>query len=263
MAHVERRERILELLAETGFATVEDLSSRLEVSSMTIRRDLQRLEDESLLRRLQGGATVAHGGEPAFAERTVEALPEKRAIARAAAAMVTDGEAVILDTGTTALEVARQLARRRNLTVITNSLRVVDALSRVSDTRLLVTGGTLKQTELALVGPVAERMLMERRADIAFISASGFSLPDGATDYEDLEVAVKRAMIQVSRRTYLIVHSSKLGRVSPLVIVAAAAFDGLITDSGVAPTFADEVRTAGLHLTVATPAAAVFGEVAR
>ncbi len=255
MSYPQRRESILEVVAELGFASVEQLSERSGVSQMTVRRDLQHLEDEGLLRRTHGGATMAQrAGERGFAERTSEALSEKRAIGRAAAALVEDGQTIILDAGTTALEVARQLTGKRSLTVITNSLRVLDALCYSNHIHVLGTGGILKHQELAMVGPTAEKTLQERRVDIAFISASGFTVKDGATDYEDLEVAVKRTMLSSSQRKYLIVDSTKLGITRPLIIAPSQAFDGLITDSGITAGFSDAARQANLHLIVATPA---------
>ena len=114
-----RREKILELVAEVGFATVEELGGRFEVSQMTVRRDLQSLEDEGLLRRTHGGATVGNrAGERGFAERSAEALPEKRAIGRVAAGLVEDGQTIVLDAGTTALEVARQLTGKKEITTL-------------------------------------------------------------------------------------------------------------------------------------------------
>jgi DeoR/GlpR family transcriptional regulator of sugar metabolism len=255
MSYPQRRESILEVVAEVGFASVEQLSSRLSVSQMTVRRDLQRLEDEGLLRRTHGGATVTQrAGERGFAERASDALSEKRAIGRAAGALVEDGQTIILDSGTTALEVARQLTGKRSLTVITNSLRVLEALSHSNHIQVLGTGGILKHQELAMVGPLAEKSLQERRVDAAFISASGVSIADGATDYEDYEVAVKRAMLAAARRAYLIVDSTKVDVMTPLIIAPCSAFEGLITDSGISASFAEAARDANLSLLVAAPA---------
>jgi DeoR family transcriptional regulator, fructose operon transcriptional repressor len=250
-----RRERILQVLAETGFASVEDLCQLLDVSPMTIRRDLQRLEEEGLARRTHGGAVVADSsGERGFRERTSVGLSQKRAIGRAAAGFVRDGQTITLDAGTTTLEIARQLASRSGITVLTNSLRVLDALSGRLEIGVVCTGGTLKHRELALVGPVAESMLAERRPDIAFCSAAGFSLSAGATDYEEAEVAVKRHMIRAARRKYLVADSSKANVVTPMIICQMREFDALITDEGLPEQVASDLRTSGIEVIIAQPA---------
>jgi DeoR family fructose operon transcriptional repressor len=230
-----RREAVLGHLAEGGYATVEALARRLSVSQMTIRRDLDRLEQERLVHRTHGGALLddSVSGERTIDERVGVALAAKRAIGRASAALIEDGDTVIVDAGTTTLELARHLVGRRGVTVISNSLRVLETLSRSAELRVLGTGGELKQRELAFVGPVTETMLAERRATIAFISASGCTLTDGPTDHEDAEVAVKRAMIAASRRRYLVLDATKFGRVAPLVISPLTAFDGVVTDAKV------------------------------
>jgi DeoR family transcriptional regulator, fructose operon transcriptional repressor len=249
-----RRERILQVLAESGFAGVEDLRQILDVSPMTVRRDLQRLEGEGLARRTHGGAVVADSsGERGFSERTTVGLSQKRAIGRAAAGFVRDGQTIVLDAGTTTLEIARQLASRSGITVLTNSVRVLDALGGRSEIGVVCTGGTLKHRELALVGPVAEAMLAERRPDLAFCSAAGFSPAAGATDYEEAEVTIKRAMMRSARRKYLVADSSKADVVTPMIICQMRAFDGLITDEDLPAHIAHDLQTSGIEVITAQP----------
>jgi DeoR/GlpR family transcriptional regulator of sugar metabolism len=246
----------LTALAEDGYAPVEALARRLGVSQMTIRRDLDRLENDHLVARVHGGATLDDGrgnAERALGERVVESQPEKRAIGREAANLVDDGDTVIIDAGTTTLEVARQLIGRTGLTVVSNSLAVLETLAQSPGIRVIGTGGEIKQREQAFVGPVAEAMLAQRRASIAFISVAGCSLPDGATDHEDLEVAVKRAMIASSRRRYLVLDASKFGRVAPLVIAPLAEFDGIVTDVRLAKDAVSELRARDLEVIRAHP----------
>lgn len=250
-----RRKSILAEIAEAGYASVEALARNLDVSPMTIRRDLARIESEQLIQRTHGGAMLKTSAnrERAIDERAEVALAQKRAIGRAAASLVANGDTVIIDAGTTALEAARQLRGRTGVTVITNSLRVLDELSRAEGLTVHATGGLLKHGEQALVGPVAERMISERRATIAFISASAFTLGDGAMDYEDAEVAVKRAMMAAAARRYLLLDSTKLRHVAPLVIAAATEFDGLVTDHLVVDRVAEAIKRRGIDVVVATP----------
>jgi DeoR/GlpR family transcriptional regulator of sugar metabolism len=250
-----RREAILARLAESGYATVDSLAQQLAVSNMTVRRDLDRLANEKLVNRTHGGATLddGRGGERSVDERLGESHAEKRAIGRAAAEMVEDGDTVIIDAGTTALEVARHLMGRSDITVISNSLRVIEALSQSEGIRTIATGGELKQRELAFVGPVAEGMLAQRRATLAFISASGCTPEDGPTDYEDAEVAVKRVMVAHARRCFLLLDASKFGRTAPLVIAPLDEFDGVISDAEISAEMAEFLQRSGLELVRATP----------
>lgn len=250
----ERREKILRMVAELGFVTVDVLGSTLGASQMTVRRDLQHLEDQGLLRRTHGGAaTGSPSGDSGHDERTARALPAKRAIGRGAADLIKDGQTIFLDAGTTAVEVARQLKGRRRATIITASLRVIDALLHDPNVHVIATGGTIRSSQLAMVGGPAEAMLSERRADVAFIGAAGFSVEDGAMDFEDAEVAVKRAMIRNAKVIYLILDSTKIGRTTPLVVAEAHRFSAIITDDGITPEQAGLIREAGVEVIVAVP----------
>jgi DeoR family fructose operon transcriptional repressor len=254
----ERRETILTALAEGGYLPVEMLARQLDVSQMTIRRDLDRLEEDGLVLRVHGGATLddGRGGiERAVDERIMESQTEKRAIGREAAALVKEGDTVMIDAGTTTLEVARQLVGRSGITVVSNSLAVLETLAQSPGMRVIGTGGEIKQREQAFVGPVAEGMLSQRRATIAFISATGCSMSDGPTDYEDSEVAVKRVMIACSLRRYLVFDASKFGRVAPLVIASLSEFDGVITDTRLTDEMATELRLRDLDVIRAEPLA--------
>jgi DeoR/GlpR family transcriptional regulator of sugar metabolism len=246
-----RQVSILEVVASTGAATTRELSAHFGVSEMTVRRDLQTLEDRGLVRRIPGGATVPSSpSERSFRERLGVRLSEKRAIGRTASALIKDGDTVVLDGGTTTLEIARQLTGRVELTVITNSLRVLDALAGSPQIRVIATGGSLKHRELVLVGPMAQRMLSEMRADLAFISSAGVVPTDGPMDFEDMEVAVKRAMIGTAAKCYVVADSSKFGVVRPMLIAPMATFLGVITDEGLPRSAAADLRRAGLEVRV-------------
>jgi DeoR/GlpR family transcriptional regulator of sugar metabolism len=246
-----RQEEILELVASMGVATTRELSGHLGVSEMTVRRDLQVLEDGGLVRRIHGGATVpASPSDRSFRERRGIRLSQKRAIGRGASGLIKDGQTIILDAGTTTLEIAHQLTGRSKLTVITNSLRVLDALAGSPQISVVATGGNLKHRELAFVGPTAVRMLSDRRADLAFISASGVLVGDGPTDYDDVEVAVKRAMIEASAQQYVVVDSSKFGVVCPVLIAHMEIFHGVVTDAELPGSTHNDIRHAGLDVVV-------------
>ena len=254
MASTDRRELILALVTELGYASVESLAERADVSAATIRRDLDRLTGEGLLSRTHGGAAASsRGREHPFGARTSVALPQKRAIGRAAADLVRDGEVVMIDGGTTMLEVVRQLVGRSSLEIVTHSLRALQATVDAPRIKVFSPGGTLKHQELALVGPTTEAAIRTRRAAIAFIGASGFIPGDGATDHDELEVAVKQAMMSSSARQYLVADSRKLGVARPVLIAPLTAFTGIVTDDGIPPDVCRELRDEGLEVVVATP----------
>lgn len=250
-----RREAILNELAEDGYVAVEALARKLDVSQMTVRRDLDRLEQEKIVLRTHGGAMLdlGRGGERSIDERIVESYSEKRAIGRDAAKLVNQGDTVIIDAGTTCLEIARQLIGRSGITVLSNSLPVLEMLSQSDGLTVIGTGGEIKRREVAFVGPVAERMLSERRATLAFISASGCALAEGPTDYDDAEVAVKRVMIAKSLRRYLVLDATKFGRVAPLVISPLSEFDGIVSDNRLSIELRKGLRRRELNVMCAKP----------
>ncbi len=254
MTATDRRELLLALVMELGYASVKSLSERTRVSAATIRRDLTWLHGEGLLSRTHGGAAASTGNrEHPFGERASVALPQKRAIGRAAASLVRDGETVMIDGGTTTLEIARQLSGRSSLKIITHSLRALQALVHSPKITVFSPGGTLKHRELALVGPTTEAAIGRRRAAIAFIGAAGFVVGDSATDHDELEVSVKQAMMASSERTYLVCEFRKLGIAAPVVIAPLAAFTGIVIDDGVPPSTRQALRDAGFEVVVAKP----------
>ncbi|MFE7977045.1 DeoR/GlpR family DNA-binding transcription regulator [Streptomyces shenzhenensis] len=205
----QREEWIVRLLRDHGTVSANELVQKLKVSAPTVRRDLERLEAEGVLRRVHGGAHLigAPHGEPATFEALVdEGAAEKDAIAAAAAALVQDRQVVVLDIGTTTVRIAERL-RGRAVTVITNSLAVLDVLREDEAVDLVMLGGSLNRRYHALSGPLAEDALASVSGDIAFLSCSGVR-PDGSVvDDMGQEAVVKRAMVR---------------RVSSVVLVATA-----------------------------------------
>ena len=252
----DRRSAICELVTELGYVSVDALAGRTGVSLATIRRDLDELAQEGLVERTHGGAAAATGlhlQEYPFNERASVAMPEKRAIGRAAAAMVRDGDTIMIDGGTTCLEIARQLVNRPRLQVITHSVRALEALLRAPNVTTFATGGTLKQKELVLVGPTTESVLRSRRATLAFVGASAFSPTDCATDFDEREVAVKQAMMSSAQRTFLVVASRKLATAATVVVAPIEAFAGVVTDDGLPESALRELRERGLEVVLAKP----------
>lgn len=231
MGSAERLKKIVEAVSGAGSASVAELAELTGASEMTIRRDLEALADQGVLERYRGGARslLLRGQEPPFALRAREGLEAKRRIAAEAAAMLSEGESVVLDSGTTCLEVARAL-RHRRLTVMPLSLHAANALVGAPDLRVLLPGGEPRPGELALTGPLAEASLAALRFDTAIIGCCGLSAPDGLTAYDLADAAVKRAAIASSRRVIAVADAGKLSRAALAVVGPASALHTVVTD---------------------------------
>jgi DeoR/GlpR family transcriptional regulator of sugar metabolism len=236
-----RREAILELLQAQRAVTVAEIEERFGVSPMTARRDLAELERQGQARRTHGGAVLpsTSSHEDSFSARMATATAAKRALAVAAAATVEDGEALFLDSSTTAYHLAEVLIRDdRPVTVVTNSLPIIDLIS--SNARetieLIAAGGQLRRISRSFVGPVAVDALKRHWTDRAFLSVKGIA-PDGTlTDADPLEAEVKRAMIAQAGKATLLVDGGKLDRrglsvIGPVTGCAEVLVAGLAEDS--------------------------------
>ncbi|MGE5675637.1 MAG: DeoR/GlpR family DNA-binding transcription regulator [Mycobacterium leprae] len=240
----DRERSILARLSTSRFATVQELSALLDVSEVTVRRYLEKLEQDGMLTRTRGGAFLNESmlEESSFGSRRDQYIEEKRRIAVAAAAMIDDGDTIALSAGTTTYEIARCLKERRNLTVVTNSISIASELATCPGIRLLVTGGTCRERSLALVGALAERSLVGLYVNQTFLGTSGFSLEHGLTTPNFEEALVNAAMVRAARRTVVAVDSSKFGQVSLSLIVPVAAVHSVITDTGAPAEVLDALR---------------------
>jgi len=249
----ERRRRVMEALARRGAVGVAALSHALGCSEATLRRDLQRLEEEGLLRRTHGGAMLA--GDSAEAElppwdKATLQVAEKRAIADAAARLVAPGECVALNSGTTTLEVARQLRAIDALRVVTNSVGVAAELAGAPGLEVTLTGGTLRGS-LELSGPLAEQSLRNIYVDTAFIGVDGLTAQHGLTTYNQVEAYINRAMIGQARRVIVVADHTKIGRVMMALIAPARDVAVLVTDAAAPRDHLDRLRAAGIEIVVA------------
>jgi DeoR/GlpR family transcriptional regulator of sugar metabolism len=248
----ERRRRILEIVnqKDSGVVSVEELAALLAVSAMTVRRDLDWLEALSLVRRVRGGAVAFRtlADEKAFHDRGGVFSHEKQAIGRVAAQMVRDGERIILDAGTTTLEVARNLGHLENVAALTNALPVAEALCQHPRISTILLGGMLKRRELCAVGPMVTEQLAHLSVDKVFLSAAGFNIPRGITDHDMLETEVKRAMIRAAREVILVADSSKWGAVCLVQIAALRAVHALVTDNGLPPEAVEAIEAEGVRV---------------
>ena len=248
----ERRQHILSLIQKRGRVLVDELSNDLDLSKITIRKDLDYLQSKDLLIRTHGGALPAKSGalsDPSIQEKEELHREEKIRIATAAAALVSEGQCIILDSGTTTIEIARSLTSLRHLTVITNALNIAAELAR-SDFEIILIGGTLRKNSLSVVGPLAEDVLKEMHADIVFLGVDGFDINVGLTTPNVLEARVNRAMVKAAEKVVAVCDSSKFNRRSLSLIVGADAIHHVITDKKLAPEDIKAIQDAGIEITI-------------
>jgi DeoR family fructose operon transcriptional repressor len=250
-----RRLRIVEILntRESGAASVVELGELLRVSNMTIRRDLDWLAENDLLRRVRGGAVLQRAllSEASFCERSGRFSDEKRLIGWAAAQLIRDGDTIILDAGTTTQQVARNLAVRGRLSVVTNALPVAQEVAKSPRASCIMLGGMLKQKELCTIGPSVVEQLSHLSADMLFLSAGGFT-DKGVRDADLWEAAVKQAMIRASTEVVLVADSSKWGRVALAEIAPLRSIHRIVTDALLPAGAVAEIQAEGVQVVIAS-----------
>jgi DeoR family transcriptional regulator, fructose operon transcriptional repressor len=232
MLPTQRRQAILAQVREQAAVSAEDLSREFDVSVETIRRDLRRLQSDGLLERVYGGATRPSGrsSEGSFAARSTRHIERKRAIAALAAALVEPEETIVIDIGTTALEVARALPASFRGRVLTNSVPAAMELSGRDDIELLVCGGQIRPGDGACSGAHAEAFFAEFYADRAFLGSGGVHPEAGLTDYHPAEVVVRRTIIAHTAKNYVLADSSKLGVIAVRRVCQLDQVTAVLTD---------------------------------
>lgn len=225
----ERRQRIVDELDRLGRVDVAALADLLGVSPDTVRRDLRSLDGRGALRRTHGGALVPDAARLPWAQRTSVEPDAKTAIGRLAAALVHAGDCVILDAGSTVLELARHLTVRP-LRVLTSSLDIAALFAADPDVELALTGGDWDAGSRYLTGSDALATLSARRGDLAFLGACAIDARAGLTSISDRDAAVKRAMITAAARTVVLADRTKLGQVEPHLVAGLDSLVALVTD---------------------------------
>jgi DeoR family transcriptional regulator of aga operon len=247
----ERRREILAILHHDGRCLVGDLARVLAVSEVTIRQDLDALEQEGLLRRTHGGAILSEklGLERPFQVEESARRDEKQRIARAAIDLVSDGDTLILDVGTTVTEAARLLAAEKTRPIVfTNGLNIAAILEANPDVTTVVTGGTLRAKQHSLVNPFGQLILDRIHADLAFIGANGIESEHGVTNVNSAEAEIKALFIKAARRRVVLADSTKVGKVALAKVADVKDIDTLITDHEADPRELDLLREHGLEV---------------
>ena len=247
----ERRGRLLDLIRVRGFAALEELVRELGVSESTIRRDLDALEEQGAAKRTHGGVLYA-GGMPRLAEfdeRQPSHWAAKRAIAVKAAEVITDGETVLLDGGTTTYEVARLLVGR-SLQVVTNSLPVANLFASESRTDLVLLGGYVSPRTGVCLGPYANELLARLHVTTTILSAAGIA-DEGLFNAHLLLAETEQAMLRAAGRVVVVADSSKFGQKSLTLVSPLDAIDVVVSDNGLPDDWRRKIAAAGSQLIVA------------
>jgi len=248
-----RRRAICELLKSHKVLTVEYLSSLFGASLMTIRRDLDFLSTQGLLQRVHGGAAVrrSEAEEPPYTIREREMQLEKQWIGLQAASMVGERDVILIDIGSTLLNLVRSLPVERGITVVTHWLPAVLEMGRRAPSKVILLGGEVNFGELSTTGGYTEEMLQNFNADKLFLGVAGVSPELGLTDYNTGEIQVKRQMIKCAKKVIVLADHTKFGRVAPLKIAGLSSVHQIVTDEGLAEADRRAIESLGVEVVIA------------
>lgn len=239
-------------MRSAGVVSTEALASELDVSSETIRRDLLVLEEQGVLQKVHGGATIAGSSvavsEPPFDVRSEEELQRKQRIASLAAGLIPSGSLAFIDVGTTALLAAKALPHALAATIVTASLRIAVELSDRPGLDVLVTGGRLRKGELALSGMLATATLAEMHFDVALLGSGGLHSEAGLTDYYYDEAQARRAIIARSARSYILCDGTKFEKIAQYRVAGLADFTGVVVDEAPDEPLAKALQQSGAQI---------------
>jgi DeoR family transcriptional regulator of aga operon len=254
---VLRRQRMAELIARRGFVRVSELADVFGVSEVTVRSDLAALGESKDIRRVHGGAVPreAPDRESSFEESLEASASHKQAIGTLAASLVSSGQSILLDVGTTTLAVAQALKKRTDLedvVIITNGLHIALELeSEIPRFTVIVTGGALRPLQHSLVQPLARAVLDQVHADVAILGCNGVDVASGVTNVNLPEAEVKQLMVAAAERVIVVADASKLGRASLGTIAPLSRVDLLVTSEGAEPALVADLSAAGVEILTA------------
>lgn len=234
MLAVDRRNKIEELIQKNKSVLVLELAKLFDVTTETIRGDLEKLEKQGILVRTYGGATLSEGSESDIPvqDREIINFDGKQRIGRAAAKFIKDGETVFLDASTSSLHIARSIKEKKGVTVITNSERIINELAPCENIRVISTGGRLSQRNMSYVGRIVEKTIRESYfANKVFFSCRGATTARGLTESNEAEAEIKKAMIDCSESSFFLCDHTKIGKLGVPVISDFSGIDFLITDT--------------------------------
>lgn len=230
----ERRKEIILLLKKEKRASVNELSKKFDVSRATIRRDLSELEKNGFIRRTHGGAILSGSSklEPSFKEKEDKLASEKEAIGKKAASIIKNGDTIFIDAGTTTRYIIDNLKNKKDLTIVTHALHIINKINEIDlDCELVVIGGNFKWSTEAMIGPMAEDYLKKLRVDKSFIGSNGFTLDSAATTPDLREAKIKEIAIENAGENFLLFDQSKWEEIYFYKFAEFNQINFIITDS--------------------------------
>jgi len=249
----ERQKQILSRLERQGRLSVAEIVEQFSISEATARRDLESLASQGKAQRVHGGVISVEQAPPErpILDRESEQADEKARIGRTAAGLVADKETVFLGSGTTVLEVARNLRDRKNLTVITNSLPVLNMLAGLKEITVISLGGMLRESEMSFIGHITEQALTEVRVDKVIVGTRGLSLEHGLTNDYLQETLTDRAILKIGRQVVIVADYSKVNRVATALLAPLDAMNTFVTDENADKKFLQALKKQGINVIVA------------
>jgi DeoR family transcriptional regulator, aga operon transcriptional repressor len=250
----QRRLSILNIIDSVGIVNVNELSKDFQVSEVTIRKDLRYLESRNMLHRARGGAMkpVKVGIDIAIDERKMRNQAQKQAIGMEASKIITNGDTLILDSGTTVMELAKNLGRFNELTIITNALDIATKLVDYDNMRVIFPGGILHKKSLSMIGVMAAENFKNLKCDVFFFSADGINADEGLSTPNIEEAHLCRMIIKNAKKVVALIDSSKFHQSGMITITKLDKIDILVTDDGISPVDLKKIRKLGVEVIVAS-----------
>lgn len=249
----KRRDNICELLREKNILLISELSSILNISKATIRRDLDYLAKEKKIIKTHGGAIIqsTKDYEPPYMIRSLKMMEQKKAIGKLAAFLVPENSLIFIDVGTTLLELAKNLHTDKNISVITNCIPVAQELSKKMFSNLFLLGGKVNCREMSIIGNYPSQLLDNFNIEIGFISVSGVSPEIGFTDFIEEEIEIKKQIIRKASRVIVLADHSKFGRLAHMKIGNLDIADQIITSEGLDEQCRKNIEELGIKVVIA------------
>jgi len=253
LSNTERELRIIQFLEQQGRISVIEICQMFSISKATARRDLEFLAEQNYIRRVHGGAISIDQAppEPPILQRQSKRAEEKKRIGRITAQMIQDGDSVFLGSGTTVLEVSKKLRDRKGLTVVTNSLPVLNTLSGYNNISLIALGGVLRDSELSFIGHITEQALGEIRVDKVIIGVRAIHIENGLTNDYLPETMTDRAILKAGNENIIVADHTKINIVSTAFLAPINSFHKLVTDQESPAEFITSLENLGIEVIVA------------
>ncbi|MGI6113176.1 MAG: DeoR/GlpR family DNA-binding transcription regulator [Mahellales bacterium] len=245
-----RREAILAYIRNVRNATSEELSKKFKVTEETIRKDLKHLANQGFIIRTFGGAMIKDENDPSLDQRAVTNLEEKDAIARTASSLIGDNESIVLDAGSTTIQLAKHIREDSDIVVVTNSLEIINIISKIQGVTVISTGGTLRTKSMSFQGQLTEYTIQKYNIHKAFISAKGVSLEEGVMDSNEFEAEIKRKMIDAAKEVILLADHTKFEKLTHVTICPIDKVTTIVTDDKADPEMLQVYKHHGIKVVI-------------